>query len=408
MSDPIGQDATLRITDDAARCMRNEIEQTGGREVFFAGALDAQGRVEHVRVCARGDDGSVLAFLEMLASKDVVLHNHPGGDIAPSGPDLDIAAACGNNGHGFYIVDSEVTRVYVVVEPLADKDLHKLDAYDMARSFRPDSRMARILPQFEVRPQQAQMMESTARAFNDDGIAVIEAPTGVGKTFAYLIPAVKWAVANRERVVISTRTINLQEQIVHKDIPVLQQCIDEKFCAVLVKGRGNYLCRRKLARTLSEATLFDDEKTQAALNALAEWAGKTQDGSLSDLPFVPGRVLWERVCSEADTCGGMRCPTAKNCFVTKARREIARADLIVANHHILFSDLAVKKEMGDFCSLASRPHATARWPYWAGLSARNAPKSVASFRTSNSNWSKKVPICRAKTSTQYSIVSTTS
>jgi ATP-dependent DNA helicase DinG len=351
----VGQPAASRISAAAAEHMRREIDETGGREVFFAGALDAQGLVEKVRVCARGTEGAVPAFFEMLALRDIVLHNHPMGDLGPSDPDLDIAAICGRNGHGVYIVDNDVTRVYVVVEPFLEKDLNRLDSDEMARAFRPNSRMARVVPQFEVRPQQVTMMETVARAFNHDGIAVVEAPTGVGKTFAYLIPAVLWAVRNRERVVVTTRTINLQEQIIFKDVPVIKQCLDAPFQAVLVKGRGNYLCRRKLSRALSEAGLFDDEAAQNALRSLGEWAAKTEDGSRSDLPFMPSRDLWGQVCAEVDACLGARCPTAKTCFVTKARREIAKADLIIANHHILFSDVNVKKEMGDFCSLAVLP-----------------------------------------------------
>lgn len=335
--------------------MRQEIQETGGREVFFAGALNAQGLVERVRVCARGSDAAVPAFFEGLQPRDVILHNHPTGGIEPSNPDLEVASICGNNGHGVYIVDNLVNRVYVVVEPFLDKEVNKLDPVNLAAVFRPNSKMARVLPQFEVRPQQTEMMEIVARAFNHDGMAVIEAPTGVGKTLAYLLPAVEWSVSNRERIVISTRTINLQEQIALKDVPLLRQCLDRKFSAVLVKGRQNYLCRRKLARALSEATLFEEDDNQAGLKALAAWAEKTEDGSRSDLPFMPSRDVWESVCSEVDTCSGSRCPTAKTCFVMRARREVAKADLIIANHHILFSDLNVKKDIGDFSSLAVLP-----------------------------------------------------
>ena len=351
----IGQPAALRITPLAADQMRGQIEETGGREVFFAGSCNAAGLVEKVRVCARGTEGAVPAFLDTLALRDVVIHNHPGGDVSPSCADLDVASICAHNGHGVYIVDNDVTRVYVVVEPFRDQDLHRLEPGKMAGTFSPGAKLARILPQFEVRPQQLQMMEHVSAAFNDDGISVIEAPTGIGKTLAYLIPAIEWAVRNRERVVISTRTINLQEQIIFKDIPLLQRCLDDKFSAVLVKGRHNYVCRRKIARVLSEMSLYDDDVTKDMLNALADWAEKTQDGSRSDLPFMPPRDLWERVCSEADTCTGARCPSAKECFVLKARREVAKADLIIANHHILFSDIAVKREAGNWSALGVLP-----------------------------------------------------
>jgi ATP-dependent DNA helicase DinG len=355
MSNPLGTEASARIHSAAADAMRVEIDAVGGREVFFAGAPDEAGLVVRVRVCARGHEGAVPAVFEALQPGEVVLHNHPSGDLSPSDEDLDVASVCGHHGHGCYIVDNTVTRVYVMVEPFLRKDASLLDVQQLARAFLPSSRLAKALPQFEVRPQQTRMMETVSEAFNSNGIAVVEAPTGVGKTLAYLLPAALWAVGNRERVVVSTRTINLQEQIMYKDIPVLQRCLDEKFSAVLVKGRGNYVCLRRFERTLSEATLFEEEDTQETLRLLSEWLKKTEDGSLSDLPFVPKRDLWERVCSEADTCAGPRCPSVRKCFFTHARREVAKADLLVVNHHMLFSDIAIKKELGNFTTLAVLP-----------------------------------------------------
>ena len=355
MSSEMGIDAPARMGDEAIETVRREIEAAGGREVFFAGRLDDAGLLETARVCARGHEEAVPAVLEALDPGEVVLHNHPSGDLGPSDADLEVASICGHHGHGCYIVDNAVTRVYVLVEPFLRKDVRRLDPKELADTFAPSGRLAQNLAQFEVRPQQARMMTAVARAFNADGIAVVEAPTGVGKTLAYLLPAALWAVRNRERVVISTRTINLQEQIVNRDIPLLQKCLDEEFTAVLVKGRGNYLCLRRFERALSEATLFEDEAAAKTLGDLAEWVKKTEDGSLSDLPFVPPRDVWERVCSEADTCTGMRCPAARRCFVMRARREVAKADLIVANHHMLFSDVAIKKDLGSFSALAVLP-----------------------------------------------------
>jgi len=351
----MGERALDRILPAAAEAMRREIKTAGGCEVFFAGSLNAEGRVEEVRVRARGHEGAVPAVYEGLATRDVVLHNHPGGNLEPSEADLDLAVEYSHNGHGVYIIDNEVERVYVVIEPFLDEARYRLDPRELAKTIRPDSLIARTLPNFEVRPQQTQMIDMVSNAFNAHGIAVIEAPTGVGKTLAYLLPAVTWAVHNRERVVISTKTINLQEQIVFKDIPLLQQCLEEEFKAVLVKGRSNYLCHRRLQRALSEATLFDDETEKDALKAIEEWSLKTRDGSKSDLAFVPPREVWERVCSDSDTCTAAQCNQAGNCFVTKARREIAKADIVVVNHHMLFSDLAIKKELGSFSSLAVLP-----------------------------------------------------
>ncbi len=348
-------DARTRFREEAAQTMRAAIAETGGREVFFAGTLDPQGLVAKARVLARGTEGAVPAIFEGLEPRDVVIHNHPGGDTSPSDADLELAVVYSHNGHGVYIVDNEVEQVYVVVEPFFDKDRVRLDAGKLAAVLGPDSKLSGTLTEYEVRPQQARMLDCIATAFNRDEIAVVEAPTGVGKTLAYLLPAIEWATRNRERVIVSTRTINLQEQIVERDIPMLQKCIEQKFSAVLVKGRSNYLCPRRLERALSESALFGDDAETGGLKALKEWAAHTEDGSRSDLPFMPPTDLWERVCSESDTCTPQQCLAQKNCFLTKARREMAKADLLVVNHHMLFSDLAIKKEAGSFTSAAVLP-----------------------------------------------------
>ena len=351
----LGQEALTRFTPSAADAMVREIEATGGREVFFAGTLGAEERIDEVRVCARGHEGGVPALQESVRAGEVVIHNHPSGHIAPSEADLRVAALFGFHGHGVYIVDNAVSRVYVVVEPFTDAPKTRLDPDGLAGHFTPNGALAQALPGYEVRPQQVRMMEAVVRAFNHDALAVIEAPTGVGKTMAYLLPAVLWAIRNKERVVISTNTINLQEQIIQKDIPLLRRVIGEPFNAVLVKGKGNYLCLRKLHGALSEATLFEDEEARQSLNAIEEWSRRTEDGSLADLPFVPGREVWSKVCSESDTCSYAHCPSPRKCFVGRARRDVAKAEILVVNHHMLFSDLAIKKEIGNFSSLAVLP-----------------------------------------------------
>ncbi len=350
-----GEPSLQRILPEVADKMQKAIADADGNEVFFAGTLDSSGRVSEVRVCARGNEGAVTALFDSLQLREVVLHNHPGGNLTPSQADLELAAVYSANGHGVYIVDNDVTQVYVVVEPFLPRESQWLNVDMLWKVLANNGPMARQLPHYEEREQQHKMMEVVSNAFNRDGIAVIEAPTGVGKTLAYLLPAIEWAVNNRERVVISTRTINLQEQIITKDIPLLQQCLEHKFSACLVKGRSNYLCLRKLRRAQEEATLFDEEDHRTQLAFIQEWSNKTEDGSLSDLPLVPARDLWEKVCSEADSCSMGRCPDQKKCFVGRARREVARADIIVANHHILFSDVAIKQETGNFSALAVLP-----------------------------------------------------
>lgn len=356
MSEKLGQSSHTRFHEEAITQIRAAIEEAGGHEVFFAGAITPSGMVSNVRVCARGHEGAVPAIFDGLQSRDVVIHNHPSGNLTPSEADLQLAVTYSHNGHGVYIVDNACTRVYVVIEPFMDAQKTLLNAADLKVLLSAESPLKKSLSSFELRPQQHEMMEVVAEAFNENALALIEAPTGVGKTLAYLIPAVKWALQNKERVVVSTRTINLQEQIIEKDIPLLQQVIEEPFTAVLVKGRANYVCKRRLDRALSESALFDDdERERKQLKEIAAWAEHTKDGSTADLSFVPPRELWEKVCSEADTCTNAQCQQEGDCFLSKARRDVAKADIVVVNHHMLFSDLAIKREMGTFTSLAVLP-----------------------------------------------------
>jgi ATP-dependent DNA helicase DinG len=350
-----GELITHRFTSEAAQSMADAIEGAGGREVLFAGRANAAGLVESVRVLARGHESAVNALFEQLEVREIVIHNHPSGTLYPSDADLQLASVYSAHGHGVYIVDNLATLVYVVVEPFLQKDLQLLNLKSLHGALHPNGALARALPDYELRPQQQEMVEMVAGAFNRDEIAVVEAPTGVGKTMSYLMPAAEWAVSNKERVVISTRTINLQEQIMEKDLPLLQRALGTSLKACLVKGRGNYLCLRKLERALGEAQLFDEPERKEQLQHIAEWSEKTEHGSLAELPFVPARGLWDEVCSEADACSFGRCPDKKRCFVGKARREAATADLLVVNHHMLFSDLAIKQETGSFSALAVLP-----------------------------------------------------
>jgi ATP-dependent DNA helicase DinG len=181
---------------------------------------------------------------------------------------------------------------------------------------------------------------SIARAFNTASIGVFEAGTGVGKSYAYLLPVMQWALTNQERVVISTGTINLQQQLMEKDIPAATAIIGTPVKAVLMKGRQNYVCLRRLAEALDEKDFFDDDLEE--LDRIASWAETTLDGSKSDLPFVPRDSVWSRIASESDACMGMRCSRRDDCFVMRVRKDAADASILVVNHHLLFADLEAR------------------------------------------------------------------
>ena len=195
---------------------------------------------------------------------------------------------------------------------------------------------------FESRPEQLVMARRVQEAMRGGFHLMVEAGTGVGKSFAYLAGAIDQAIAQKGKVLISTHTINLQEQLIVKDIPFLSQLLPKQFTARLAKGRSHYLCKRRLEYAIKrKASLFDDDTRQLGL--IAEWAEETIDGSVSELDFVPSAEIWQAVQSEYGNCQGRKCPYYQKCFYWRARRKLETADIIVANHALLFSDLVLKE-----------------------------------------------------------------
>jgi ATP-dependent DNA helicase DinG len=208
-----------------------------------------------------------------------------------------------------------------------------------------DGRIARHLPGFEVRPQQVAMADAVARAFANDRHLAVEAGTGVGKTFAYLVPAIERIQQHKDRVVVSTHTIALQEQLIAKDVPFLQGALDQPIKAELVKGRNNYLCVRRLKMASArQQTLLPNMYLRSALHAIEDWAYHTADGSLSDLPDRPPHEIWEKVRSEHNNCLGRRCAHYDVCFYQRARRRAEAADLLIVNHALLVSDVVLRRD----------------------------------------------------------------
>lgn len=210
--------------------------------------------------------------------------------------------------------------------------------------FSPGGIISQNLSSYEYREEQLLMANAVARAFVDSEHLVVEAGTGVGKSFAYLIPAISLAVKTDQTVVISTNTISLQEQLVTKDIPFLHEILPRDFKAVLAKGRRNYLSRRRLNTLLTyDRGLFDSLDEVEQVKEIVEWVEMTEDGSRADLPMEPQNIIWDKVASDRDNCLRGKCPTYDVCFYFKARDEMHEADLLIVNHHLLFSDLALRQ-----------------------------------------------------------------
>jgi ATP-dependent DNA helicase DinG len=345
----------LSLEPRSAARIRAEIARAGGNEVCFIAAVGDDGLVTAPRVVARGNSMAVLAATRDAEPGSLVVHNHPSGDLTPSDADMSVAAELYAAGLGLAIVDNDAARLYVVVVPPRLRSLELLDPDEMTAVLGPAGAIARAHPAYEDRPAQQELARAVAAAYNDGGVALAEAGTGTGKTVAYLVPAIEWAVRNGERTVVSTNTINLQEQLVHRDLPFLRAALARPFRFALVKGRGNYISIRRALQAAGGADSLFDGGQRRELDALVEWVRTTTDGSLQDLPFAPSPEVWDEVVSESDVCLRARCPHFEKCFYQKARREAVAADILVVNHHLLFSDIAVRRLQGNFGGTAVLP-----------------------------------------------------
>jgi ATP-dependent DNA helicase DinG len=226
-----------------------------------------------------------------------------------------------------------------------EKERTPLARESIERDLGPSGAVARVLAQYEDRESQREMAGAVADLYNDGGVGLLEAGTGVGKSLAYLVPALRWAAANGERTVVSTNTINLQEQLVRKDLPFLAEALggEQEVRFALLKGWRNYLCLVRLAQSKLLASSLLGDESRAELDTISDWADKTMDGSLADLASPPRPEVWDEVAAEPDLCRKSACPQYGKCFLFQARRAAAKADVVVVNHHLLMSDVAVRR-----------------------------------------------------------------
>ncbi len=371
--------AAEKLHTDIIVKMREIIRDAEGREVLFVVRNDDDGMGKELFVAAKGSDDAAPALFPHMEKGDTVMHNHPSGTLKPSGNDLAVAARLGNQGIGFCIINNNVTRIYCVAEPVPGGRVKPLDKDDLCSILLPGGLLSMEFPDYEVRDSQVAMLENVIDAFNENKIHAVEAGTGVGKSFAYIIPSLKWAELNRERVVISTATINLQQQLASKDIPLIKKITGSDIKTVMVKGRGNYVCLRRLEDAYRQTEMFNDKSEE--IGAVYAWSKTTDDGSLSDLSFVPDKSLWSSICSEADACMGMKCPMREKCFVIRMKKNASSANILIVNHHLLFSDLAMKADGAGFDATAVLP------PYKRVVfdEAHTIEKSATSFFSENYN-----------------------
>jgi ATP-dependent DNA helicase DinG len=212
----------------------------------------------------------------------------------------------------------------------------------MQEVFGPDGLIAGAHPDYEYRPGQVEMAEAVLRAFENKRHLIVEAGTGTGKTLAYLVPAVAAAVSRGGRVIISTGTKNLQEQLMEKDVPFLQKVLPRGFTAAYMKGRANYACLHKIAKA-DTMPILDGLDEMDHFDHVRRWAVDSDIGDRAELTDLPEYLsFWRHIDARSETCIGQKCPEYDPCFVTRMRKRAMDADIIIVNHHLFFADLALR------------------------------------------------------------------
>src|SRR5829696_2335908 len=219
----------------------------------------------------------------------------------------------------------------------------------MLEVFGPDGLIARAHSEYEYRPGQVEMARAVMRAFEEKRHLIVEAGTGTGKTLAYLVPAVAAALGGNGRVIVSTGTKNLQEQLMEKDIPFLQEVLPKRFAATYMKGRSNYVCLNRLARAQSAPVLEGLDEVDY-FEEVTQWSRHSGTGDRAELASLPESLsFWRHIDARSESCLGQKCPDFDACFITRMRNRAQEADIVVVNHHLFFADLSLRN--GNFGSV---------------------------------------------------------
>ena len=330
--------------------MSTIIQNHHGDEVFFIAWVDRSGIVSEFEAIAFGNEQSVPAPLADGLKGDLVVHNHPSGDLRASNPDINIASLLATKKLGFYIINNECSEVNVVYKP---KPRIFLQEKQLLSIFQKDGALEEVIGSYEERKVQETLVQKIVKTINDDQILMAEAGTGTGKSLAYLIPTTIWAVQSDKRVFVTTHTINLQNQIAQKDAELVSTIVERitgikpRF-AVLV-GRSNYLCPKALHEFQTESdkaiSLFDNPNSiKNQLEVIAIWSKNTEQGLRSEIPEKISPELWEELSASTPNCPRKECPFYTDCFYYKARMVAEASHILIGNHALLLA--AIDDEQG--------------------------------------------------------------
>ena len=338
-----------RFSEESLQTIKKYLEEQNNKSMIFKATFDEDELIQEPFFLSLYKKKNFEETLTKVSKNEVVIRTTKPNQLYPSDMELELSEELYNRRNIAYcLLSSDLDDFYFV----QDIDRTFLEEVDIKNYFAKDGILAKEIKGFEYRKEQEEMAHYIQDAINEDRKIIIEAGTGTGKTLAYLIPAIKWAVANKKKVIIATNTINLQEQLLLKDIPLAKSIIKEDFSYVLVKGRSNYLCKRlfnelSIGRSIDIETFSMEAREQ--IEYILKWGNKTKTGDKAELPFEVYPDVWELVQSTTELCLGKKCPYRKECFYMKTRIEKMEADILISNHHVFFADLNVRAET-DFDS----------------------------------------------------------
>ena len=338
-----------RFSEESLQTIKKYLEEHNNKSMIFKATFDEDEKIQKPFFLSLYKKKSFEETLTKVGKNEVIIRTTKPNQLYPSDMELELSEELYTRRNIAYcLLSSDLDDFYFV----QDIDRIFLEEIDIENYFAKDGILAKEIKGFEYRQEQEEMAQYIQDAINEDRKIIVEAGTGTGKTLAYLIPSIKWAVTNKKRVIIATNTINLQEQLLLKDIPLAKSIIKDEFSYVLVKGRNNYVCKRLfnelvLGKSIDIETFSMEAREQ--IEYILKWGNKTKTGDKAELPFEVYPDVWELVQSTTELCLGKKCPYRKECFYMKTRMEKMEADILISNHHVFFADLNVRAET-DFDS----------------------------------------------------------
>ena len=338
-----------RFSEESLHVIKEYLIENDNKSIILKATFDENEVIQEPFFLSLYKKKTFEETLTKVKRDEVVIRITKPNQLYPNDLELELSEELFNRRNIAYCLLSSDLDDFYFIQDIDRTNLEKIDIEDY---FSKEGILVNEIKGFEHRHEQEEMAKNIQNAVNNNKKIIVEAGTGTGKTLAYLIPAIKWAIANKKKVIIATNTINLQEQLLLKDIPLAKSVIKDEFSYALVKGRTNYLCKR-LFTELSLGKSADIEtfsmEAREQIEYILKWGNKTKTGDKAELPFEVYPDVWELVQSTTELCLGKKCPFRKECFHMKTRMKKMEADILISNHHLFFSDLNVRAET-DFDS----------------------------------------------------------